>query len=181
MSIIIESKARLVDIANDWKTGKFRLTFELDTFQPNMADAIRDVCLRLSVKKWADKRSRDANALFWHCIGEIAKTIRADKWTVYLKMLRDYGQYTYICVYPQAVAAVKKQWREVEEIGEININGTRSIQLLCYFGSSTYNTHEFSVLLDGVMQEMRNLEIPTPADEQIERSLQEWEKKHGDE
>lgn len=176
---MIESKARLVDISKDWKTNKFRLTFELDSFLPNMADTIRDVCLRLSVKKWKEKRSLDANALLWHCIGEIAKTIRADKWEVYLKLLREYGQYTYICVHPRAVEAVKKQWREVEEIGEININGTTSIQLLCYFGSSTYDTHEFSVLLDGTIQEMRNLEIPTPADEQIERSLQEWKKKYG--
>lgn len=176
---MIESKARLLDIAKDWKTGKFRLTFELDTFQPNMADAIRDVCLRLSVKKWKEKRSLNANALLWHCIGEIADAIRADKWTVYLKLLRDYGQYTYICARPHAVEAIKKQWREVEEIGEIDINGEQSTQLLCYFGSSTYDTHEFSVLLDGTMQEMRNLEIPTPADEQIERSLQEWGRKHG--
>ena len=69
---MIESKARLLDIAKDWKTGKFRLTFELDTFQPNMADAIRDVCLRLSVKKWKEKRSLGANAYMWALLSQMA-------------------------------------------------------------------------------------------------------------
>lgn len=176
---MIEGKARLVDISKDYQSGRFRLTFEMESFLPNMVDAIRDVCLRLSIKKWKKKRSLDANALLWHCIGEISAAINRDKWSTYLSLLRDYGQFTYICVHPRAVEAVKKQWREVEEIGEININGTRAVQLLCYFGSSTYDTKEFSVLLDGVMQEMRNLEIPTPADEQIERSLEEWARKYG--
>lgn len=176
---MIESKARLVDISKDWESGKFRLTFELDSFLPNMVDAIKDVCLRLSVKRWKEKRSIDANNLFWHCIGEIAAELRADKWEIYLLMLKRYGKFTYICVKPNVVEAVKAQWREVEEIGEIEINGEKAIQLLCYFGSSTYNTKEFSVLLDGTLSEMKELGIPTPSDETIERSMIEWLKRYG--
>jgi len=97
---------------------------------------------------------------------------------VYLSLLKDYGQFTYICVHPQAVEAVKKQWREVEELGEISINGTKAVQLLCYYGSSTYTTAEFSRLLDGTMEEMRQIGLTPPADEQIERSLKEWERRH---
>lgn len=176
---MIELKARLKDISKDFRSGKFNLTFELDQLLPNMADAIADVCLRLSIKKWKEKRSLDANALFWHCVGELANAMRIDKWAVYLWLLKDYGQFTYVCVHPKAVEAVKRQWREVEEIGEVNINGTIATQLLCYYGSSTYDVEEFSRLLDGTMQEMRNIGIPTPADEQIERSLKEWERKYG--
>ena len=82
-------------------------------------------------------------------------------------------------MHPQAVEAVKKQWRETQEVGEISINGTTAVQLLCYYGSSTYNTKEFSRLIDGTMEEMKQLGLQTPADEQIERSLKEWEKKNG--
>ena len=44
--------------------------------------------------------------------------------------------------------------------------------------SHTYNTAEFSRLLDGTMEEMRQIGLTPPADEQIERSLKEWERKH---
>ena len=93
-------------------------------------------------------------------------------------MLKRYGTYTYICVKPKAVEAVKRQWREVEEIGTVEINGQKSVQLLCYFGSSTMNSHEFSVLLDGVKAEMKDLGLPTP-DRDIERVLKQMEETNG--
>ena len=64
-----------------------------------------------------EKRSLNANGLLWMCLGEMANALRADKWDVYLQMLKRYGTYTHICVHPKAVEAVKKQWREVEEVG----------------------------------------------------------------
>lgn len=124
-----------------------------------------------------EKRSRDANALLWACLGEIAGAIRSDKWSVYLQMLKRYGRYTYICVKPYVVEAVKKQWRECEEIGTIDIDGQEAVQMLCYFGSSTYNSKEFSVLLDGVISEMKELGLDTPADRELKRAIQQLEKR----
>lgn len=124
-----------------------------------------------------EKRSRDANALLWACLGEIAGAIRSDKWSVYLQMLKRYGKYTYICVKPHVVDAVKKQWRECEEIGTIDIEGQEAVQMLCYFGSSTYNSKEFSVLLDGVISEMKELGLDTPADRELKRAIQQLEKR----
>ena len=123
-----------------------------------------------------EKRSLNQNALLWEMLGQLASALRTDKWTVYLQMLKRYGTYTYICVKPKAVEAVKKQWREVEEIGTVEIKGKESVQLLCYFGSSTMNAQEFSVLLDGVKSEMKEMGLPTP-DRDIERILRQLEEK----
>lgn len=123
-----------------------------------------------------EKRSLNQNALLWEMLGQLASALRSDKWTVYLQMLKRYGTYTYICVNPKAVEAVKKQWREVEEIGKVDINGRESVQLLCYFGSSTMNAQEFAVLLDGVKSEMKEMGLPTP-DRDIERILKQLEQK----
>lgn len=125
-----------------------------------------------------EKRSRDANALLWACLGELASALRSDKWTVYLQMLKRYGTYTYICVKPKAVEAVKKQWRECEEIGTINIDGQEAVQMLCYFGSSTYNSKEFSVLLDGVISEMKEMGLDTPADRELNRAIKQMEEQN---
>lgn len=127
------------------------------------------------VKEHKDKRSNNANRLLWACLGRIAKALKTDSWSVYMQMLKRYGTFTYICVKPSAVEGVKKQWRECEEIGELTIKGKKAVQLLCYYGSSTYNTQEFSEFLDSVMSEMEEMNIPTPRQEEIERALKQWE------
>lgn len=132
--------------------------------------------IEIQAKKVHRKRSLSANALLWECLDKIAISLRADKWDVYLMMLRRYGKFTYICVKPHVVDAVKLQWRECEEIGEIEINGEKAVQLLCYFGSSTYNAKEFSRLLDGVISEMREMGLETPPDEGMRRAIEQWKK-----
>ena len=129
------------------------------------------------IEEHKEKRSLNANALLWKCLGDIARAIHTDKWEVYLQMLKRYGTYTYICVKPKALEAVKKQWREVEEIGRVNINGQESVQLLCYFGSSTMNSKEFSILLDGVISEMKEMGLSSPAEEDLQRVINQLERK----
>lgn len=121
-----------------------------------------------------EKRSLNANALLWACIGEIANKMHMDNWSVYLDLLKHYGQYTYVLCKPHAVEKMKEIWRETEEIGEVDVNGQKSVQLLCYYGSSTYNTKEFSRLLDGVIQEMKNIGLEPPPSEQMQQALLAW-------
>lgn len=130
----------------------------------------------IKVTKHREKRSLNANAMLWACISDIAKTLDTDKDSVYFKMLKRYGKYTYVCVPPQAVEALKQQWRECEYLGDITIKGRPASQLLCYFGSSTYNTQEFAKLLDGVISEMHEIGLQTPAEEERDRALKQWAK-----
>lgn len=175
----MEFKGKLTQIYKDFDTGRFKIVFELyEGVISEIAKIDKLDLLNVSFGKFHKKRSLDANALLWSCIGKLSQELRADKWEVYLRMLKRYGKFTYICVKPEVVEAVKKQWREVEEIGEVNINGKRAVQLLCYFGSSTYDSSEFSALLDGVISEMHELGIPTPEEEEIKRSLARWELQH---
>ena len=143
-------------------------------------DAIKDEgTLEIEAKKPRPNRSLNANALLWKCLGDIASALHTDKWEVYLMMLKRYGKFTYICVRPSVVDAVKAQWRECEEVGEVNVNGQKAVQLLCYFGSSTYDSKEFSTLLDGVVSEMAEMGLETPMSSDMRRCLEQWEKQHG--
>lgn len=130
------------------------------------------------LKEKRQKRSLDANGMLWACLQEIAVAIKSDKWSVYLQMLKRYGKFDYILCRPRAVEAMKAQWREIEEVGEVDVNGQKAIQLLCYYGSSSYDTKEFSVLLDGVISEMKEIGLQPPPDKETKRLLEEWEKKH---
>lgn len=170
----------LKDVSMDWKSGKYNITFTC-----NESAAIHEVegiqnCEKLQIKaeKHRERRSLDANALLWKCLGDIASELRTDKWEVYLQMLKRYGKYTYICVKPSVVDAMKTQWRESEVIGEVDINGKKAVQMLCYFGSSTYDTKEFSALLDGVVSEMTEMGLQPPMSQDMQRALENWEKAH---
>ena len=126
------------------------------------------------VKPEKGKRSLDANGLLWACLNEIAQAVNSDKWSIYLQMLKRYGKFDYVIVKKKAVEAMRKQWRELEEVGEINVNGQPAVQLLCYYGSSTYDTKEFSVLLDGVISEMKEIGLNPPPDKQTKELLEKW-------
>lgn len=134
--------------------------------------------LDINVTPHRERRSLDANALMWHCIGEISKALTRDKWEIYLESLRKYGKYTYVLLDEKAVEAFKRLWRETEVVGEVDVNGRKAVQLLCYYGSSTYDTKEFSVLLDGIIEDMKDLGLNPPLPSDIKRSLEIWEKMH---
>lgn len=155
------------------------VTLELES-EPRSYDQTAGDVIEVDIKKFREKRSLNANRLLWDCLGEIAEALRTDKWNVYLMMLKRYGKYTYICVKPNVVKSVKAQWRECEEIGEININGEKAVQLLCYFGSSTYDSKEFSVLLDGVVSEMKEMGLKAPSEREFDMVIESWKKSNGE-
>lgn len=174
----MECTGSIKDISRDWRTNQLNLTLSInENFAIDEIDKLKDDKLSIKITKYRQKRSLDANGLLWVCLGQIAEVLRTDKWEVYLQMLKRYGKYTYICVKPNVIDAVKAQWRECEIVGEIEVNGQKAIQMLCYFGSSTYNTQEFSVLLDGVISEMQEIGLQAPLSEDMKRALEEWERK----
>lgn len=167
------------EVFYNWQSKTTLLPLVVDgNVTADVADLMECESLDIKVVKHRKKRSLDANALLWACLGDLASALREDKWQVYLEMLKRYGRYTYICVKPGVVDAVKAQWRECEEIGEIDINGAKAIQLLCYFGSSTYDTKEFSVLLDGVISEMKEIGLAPPPSKHVKEALEQWTKSH---
>lgn len=165
-------------IVRDYQTNQFNITFSINESSViSEIDNLKGSKLSIKAVKYRKKRSLDANALLWHCLGEIASSLQADKWDIYLQMLKRYGKYTYICVKPNMVESVKAQWRESEVIGEVNINGSEAVQMLCYFGSSGLNTKEFSILLEGVISEMKEMGLEPPLSQDMKRALEEWERK----
>ena len=135
-----------------------------------------DDLLSISVRKHRKKRSLDANSMFWSCINKIASKTGRDSWDVYLMMLEMYGQFTYIRVREDAVERIKSQWRECKEVGfEEFKDGARYVEMICYYGSSTYDTKEFSILLDGVISSLKDLGLQVPATKDVQRSIEAWE------
>ena len=173
----MEFTGQIKSINNDFIYGNTEITFtvnEKQTILPeyeNLKDCNK---LKIEVSKYRNRRSKDANAYLWVLLQKMAEVLKSDKWTLYLQMLKKYGQFTYIVVKPNVVDAVRAQWRECEELGEITINGTKGIQLLCYFGSSNYDTKEMSELIDGVVREAQDLGIDTISPQELKEMKERW-------
>ena len=126
------------------------------------------------LKIFRGRRSLDANAYLWVLLGQMADVLHTDKWDIYLEMLSRYGVFTHVIVKPEAVDRIKSEWRAVTELGEVTVNGKTGVQLQCYYGSSVYDTKEMSRLIDGVVDECKELGIETATPDELARMKREW-------
>lgn len=130
--------------------------------------------LSVEVKQYRHKRSLDSNGYMWLLLGEMASVLKTTKDELYIEVLSRYGIYTHVVVKENVVERVKAEWRTVRELGKVNINGKEGIQLQCYFGSSTYDTKEMARLIDGVVQDAKELGIETATPAELSIMKTEW-------
>lgn len=174
----MEFKADIKDISTDWKTGKINITFQTDQKSIlNESDQLKDAPLKVTANKYREKRSLDSNSYCWVLLQKIAEAVNSDKWSVYMKMLKRYSRsFTHIIVKEEAVERVKTLYRECIDLGEITVNGKKGHQLQVYFGSSTFDTKEMSVFIDGIVSECKELGIETLPPYKIEQMKSEWDR-----
>lgn len=165
----MKTRGRLTGVQVPFRSEKVLLTFEVDA-RPEDAEAFRQYeDLDIVFDKHREKRGNQANALLWACLGEIAAALRTDAWSVYLYMLERYGRYTTVLVKTEAVEGLQRVWRETRVVGERD----DMVEVLCYYGSSTYDSAEFSRLLDGVVGEMKELHLPPQPSREMQAALAE--------
>ena len=69
---------------------------------------------------------------------------------------------------------MKELYRTCVDLGKVKVGAMEGHQLQVYYGSSTFDTKEMSVLLDGVVSECEAIGISTLTPNEIERMKQEW-------
>lgn len=166
-------KARIVDFAL-LLNRKQRLTLELDGDFRNKYDKLHDKELEVTIKKFVENRTLKANAYLWALITEIGNALRESKEDIYLDMLKSYGQGGAVSVLEKYEDKFKKSYKYNEYLGETELNGKVFKHYRFWVGSSEYNKDEFSVLLDGVVNEAKNLGIETKSKEEIESILRSY-------
>jgi hypothetical protein len=132
--------------------------------------------LTIEIYKQKKKRSLDANALLWKMCTEIGNILKTSKDEVYLTMLERYGVFTHVIVKPEAVDRLKQEWRTVRVLGEVTVNGKTGVQIQCYYGSHLYDSKEFSILLDGVISEAKDMGIEVISEQDKQLLIQQWGK-----
>lgn len=172
---------KIIDITQNLLNKKVRITLEVDQRTADILEQIYKLKdeekLDIEIKKYREKRSLDANAYCWVLLQKMAEILKKDKDEVYEDMICKYGVFTHYIVKPSAVERTKEVWRAVRELGKVTVNGKTGIQLQCYFGSSTYDTKEMSVLIDGIVGECKEMGIQTLTPSEIEDLKRKWFKK----
>ncbi len=174
---MIETTGKMVGMTMDILSGKLNVTFQIDT-KPldDLYSLYKMDSLDITAKKHRRKRSLDANAYAWVLMQKIAEKTHTDKWSVYLECLKSYSRaFTHIIVKPEAVDKVKEMYRECVDLGEISVNGMSGHQLQVYFGSSTFDSEEMSVFIEGIVQECSDLKIDTIPPAELERMVSMWQ------
>ena len=169
-------KAHIVDYLFV-RNGKGRLTVDLEDDFRQQYDKFKDADIDISIKKFSDPRTLRANAYLWTLIGEIGNRMRLSKEEVYFDMLKAYGQVGAVSVQKKWSRQFERTNKYIENLGESELNGEPWRHYKFWIGSHEYSKDEFSILLDGVIQEAKQLGIETRPWEEIDSMLKELE--HG--
>ena len=154
---------------------KQRLTLELDADFRNKYDKLHEKPVEVTIKKYSENRTVKANAYLWALINEIGNVLRENKEDIYFDMLKAYGQGGAVSVKERFADNFEKTYKYFKYLGESQLNGETFKHYHFWVGSSEYNREEFSILLDGVIREAKNLGIETKTEEEIQSLLRSYE------
>lgn len=115
--------------------------------------------LDIEVKPHYNKRSLNANAALWAMLGEMAVALGTTAEELYLVELERYGESRFMAICPEDLAKETACHRVVRPRGDVYINGYRFISLQVWDGSSGYNTAQFARLLDGVIEDAKEIGV----------------------
>lgn len=167
-------KGRLIDFSMGFNR-KQRITIELDTDFREGFESLKDADIEVNVKKWREKRSKDANAYFHLLVNEIAEARGVSDDEVKRMLVVDYGTLERDAdgmvvgfklppsVNVDAIYPYTKYYKQVEE------NGRMFNCYLVYKRSSEMDSKEMSRLIDGAVTEAKELGIDTDTPEQRAR------------
>lgn len=149
-------------------------TCKIEKILPLIFRLNKDTLYDVKIVKHREKRSNNANSYLWELCTQIGNIMNLSKSEVYLQMLKDYGQSMLIPVKKGNKPNGFIKYYEFECSSQLN--GKEADWYKIYKGSSEYDTYEMNILLNGVVQEAKNLGIKIKEDLEIERLIEEWEK-----
>ena len=128
----------------------------------------KSLTIALSDKK--PKRSINANNLCWELCTQIGKAMTppVPKEDIYRSAIRDVGEYTQLMIQEDAFEAFQEAWSAkgtgwfAEHIDDAPLRGY--ILIFAYSGSSTYDTRAMSKLIDYLVDQAEQMELPIAYD-----------------
>lgn len=129
------------------------------------------------VKEHKVKRSLNANAYCWVLMNKIADVIKSTKEEVYREYIKNKGIFRLITMNKEATDTFIRVWQEkglgwICDTSESKYEGM--VDVVAYYGTSSYNTKQMANFIDYVVDEAKNLGIETLPPDEIERLKSLW-------
>lgn len=122
---------------------------------------------KFEVQECKRKRSLSQNSYCWLLINKIANILRLSKEEIYLQMLEDYGQSILIPV--QKGEKPNGYFKYYKYETSSILNGKEADWYKIYKGSSEFDSKEMTILIDGIIQECKQLGIETLTPDEISK------------
>ena len=157
-----------------------RFVIQLEVNSADLYDSLKDEVLDVEIKKHREKRSLNANAYFHVLCGKIAEVQKLSHTMVHNQMIADYGQMDEDI--KNIIMDAEIPWEKVQTIHLRPTTATRMMDngklyrvYIVMRGSHTYDTKEMSRLIDGTVQEAKQLGIETLTPAELERMMRAWQ------
>lgn len=171
-----ELSGTIQGVSVDYKTDNALLTLSISQKQSaiNCYDDLH-LAEKLSIKidRYREKRSLNANSYCWVLIGKIADILRISKDECYLTMLKRYGQGAVAKIPKKYVDYFKRSYKYHEEHEKLQ-DEENAQYFRFWVGSSHYNVEEMSIFIDGIVNEAKEMGIPTETPDEIARLKSLW-------
>ena len=162
--------------------GEWVVSFTTREDPRKMMDRLKGSDVSIEIKKQDPKRSKDANALCWALCSDIGKAIYPplSKEDVYRKAIRAVGVFTEVKVCIWELDTLLERWSSHGTgwfIDVVDDAGAGHKKIHMYYGSSTYTVNEMRILLDWLVDQAEQMDIPLRfSREEEERVLALWGK-----
>lgn len=183
----MECTGNITQISQDFETKGILVTLSLTDVSVQELQALKVLGkLSVTMKKFCEKRSLNANSYFHVLVKKIAKKLNISDTRCKNIMIGRYGQIDFLPDGEMVVIKTNIQPSDMLEQETLHTvpcgvdiqNGKEILFYRVYRGSHTYDTKEMSCLIDGTVQEAKDLGIETLSPQKIERMMQEYGKKH---
>lgn len=182
----METTGKLINITRDFMTNKLNVTFQISTEPVDELNTLATLdAIDITAKEHKKKRSLDANSYFHVLCGKIADKVGVSKTHCKNILIGRYGQQDFLedgkpIIIKSNVSVEKMMEQEflhTMPCGTKVENGMEVVFYKVFRGSHTLDSKEFSILLEGTVQEAKDLGIETIPPAELERMVSKWQAK----
>lgn len=171
-------RGRIVSFSVIPKSRRQLLTVEVDGDIGELVDALRDVDIDFQMKKWREKRSRNANDYLWTLCTKLGEKMKLPAEEIYRSHIKYANVCDFVAVPEKAVEKLIEAWKKngigwfAEVVDGCKLSGCKKVCL--WYGSSTYDTAQMSRLIDAVVEDCRSLGIETMPPAELASLKEAW-------
>lgn len=139
--------------------------FKKDKLLIEISNLDKEKLYDVKITEYSDKRTKTMNSYYWVLVTQLANVLRTSKDELHTELIKRYSQRDYISLLANIKPSDYFPYYEYQNTFKHNNNTFKSY--LVFKRSSDMNKQEFSILLDGLISECKEVGINTMTPEEI--------------